>query len=196
VRAFTHYLSNTVGESKVPFGSGVNIRLAPTYELIAVEPEASMDLSKHAIMALESRGKDLGERADSAFRSVFAFAIDGEKFVVKIDKEKGYKGSHGCEYEAQFWADNKDRPLGKLLCPVLAHGTYKGQFFTVQPYLRTLEDERAERKDRYFMGNFHDEAMSYAAKLYPEYMDEVSDLHSGNWGVDSDGNYFIIDYSY
>ena len=158
---------------------------------------APVTLAEHAVIAIDLAEKDFGKRASSAFRKVFPFSVDGEHFVVKVDREKDYDGNHGCRYEAEFWNIHKNGPLGKLLAPVLTHGVHNGQHFTVQPRLRTLADIREEKKDQYWYGDFHDSAMNYAYSVYPDYSEHVGDLHAGNWGVnDDDGHYFIIDYSY
>jgi hypothetical protein len=158
-----------------------------------------LTLRECAIAALEGNGENISLRMGAVYRDVYVFAANDEWFVVKIDKSEDQSG-YGCSEEAERWQEWKDQPLGKILCPVLAHGKHNNRFFTVQPKLETYLDIRGgDQLDWY--DYYCTIIYPVASKVFPDLTKDgevpglIGDMHSGNWGRDSDGNWLCFDYS-
>jgi hypothetical protein len=164
-------------------------------------------LREHAIIALENRTEDrtenIAKKSGSVFREVYVFTVNDESFVVKIDKQPNLE-YNGCKEELEKWEELKDDPIGKILCPVLAHGKYNDRYFTVQPKLESYLDI-LDIKNEYLHGGqkLFDEVIFPAASLVYPKLDKygmvpgiIGDMHYANWGRDSDGNWLCFDYSY
>jgi hypothetical protein len=164
----------------------------------------TLTLRECAIAALEGNGENISLRMESVYRDVYVFAANDEWFVVKIDKFED-QSSYGCKEEVEMWQEWKDQPLGKILCPVLAHGKHDNRFFTVQPKLETYLDITRRKCDgSWSEGSYFYKTVIYpaASKVFPDLTEDrrvpglIGDMHHGNWGRDSDGNWLCFDYSF